>query len=69
MKRVSWESLHDVALCLFVGQRDRRDKVRSKVDAEDRYRSKWKRNIGDDEEEERRYFGDVARQSIGNGFL
>ena len=43
--------------------------VGAEVDAEDGDGSKWEWNIGEDEHEEGRDFGNVGSQRVSDGFL
>jgi len=58
--------LHDVALRLFICQRDGWHKVGAEVDTEDGNGAEWQRDISKDEDQERRNLWDVARQSVRN---
>ena len=69
VERVARHALHDVALGLLVGERDGRHHVGTEVDAEDRDGAERQRNVGDDEEQERRDLRDVARQRVGDRLL
>ena len=69
MHRVTRKSLHYVAFGRLVGERDGRHHVSSEVDAEDRDGAERQRNVGDDEQQERRDLRDVARQRVGDRLL
>lgn len=43
--------------------------VSSKIDAENSYCTEWQRDITKDKGQERRYFRNVRRQGVGNGFF
>ena len=69
MERVTWKSLHDVALGSLVRQRDRRDHVSAEVDTEDGDGAERQWNVSDDEEQERRDLRDVASQRVRDRLL
>ena len=62
-------SLHDVRLGLLVGHGDGRHHVRPEVDAENGDGAKWKRDVGQDEEQEGGDLRDVRGQCVCNGLL
>ena len=66
---VAWQSFHDVALGLLVGERDGRHHVGAEVDTEDRDGAERQRHVGDDEQQERRDLRDVARQRVRDRLL
>ena len=67
--RIARHALHDVALGLLVRQRDGRHHVGAEVDAEDGDSAERQRNVGNDEQQERRDFRYVAGQRVGNGLF
>jgi len=67
--RVARHTLHNVAFGLFVRQRDSGNHVGAEVDAEDRDGAERQWNVGDDEEQERRDFRNVAGQCVGDRLL
>jgi len=69
MLRIAWHPLHDVALCLFIRQRDGWHEVGAEVDTEDGNGAEWQRDVSKDEDQERRNLRDVARQSVRNRLL
>ena len=69
MQRVARQALHDVGLGRLVGERDGGHHVGAEVDAEDRDGAERQRNVGQDEDEERRDLGDVRRQSVRDRLL
>ena len=69
MERVTRHAFHDVALRLFVGERDGGHHVGAEIDAEDRDGAERQRNVGDDEEKERRDLRDVAGERVGDRLL
>lgn len=57
---------HDVALLLLERHRDRRDHVGAQVDGEDLDRLQRQRDAEDHGHQERRDFGDVRREGVGD---
>lgn len=62
-------SLHDVVLCLFVGEGDSRHHIGSQVDAQDGDDPKRQGDVSQDEHQEGRDLRDVGGQGVGDGFL
>lgn len=69
MQGVTGLALHNVRFRFLVRQWDRRHHVCTQIDAKNRDRSQRQRNVGADEEEERRDLGNVGGQSVGDGLL
>ena len=66
---VSWVSLHDVGLGLFVGEGDGGEEISSQIDAEDGDGSERKGNGENHEDEEGSDFGNVGSEGVGDGLL
>jgi len=66
---ITWHSLHDVALRLFVRQRNGGNHVGAEINTQDRDGAERQRNVANDEEQEGRDLRNVTRQRIGDRFL
>jgi len=66
---VAWQSLHDVTLSLFVGERDSWDHVCAKVDTKNCNGAKWEWDIGYDEQKKRWNLWNVASQCVRDRLL
>ena len=69
VNRISWLSLHDVTLSLFISKGDSRNHVSTQVNAEDGDCAQRQRNVSKNKKKEWRDFWDITCQSVGNGFL
>jgi len=66
---VSWCSVHDIELWVFVSERDGWDHVGTQVNTEDEDGGEWKWNLEEDEENEWKNLWDVGGEGISDGFL
>lgn len=66
MLRISWKTSHVVSFWILKRERNRWQKIRSKIDEQDRQSTEWKWNVSDDGQHEGGHFRKVTRQRVGN---
>jgi len=57
---VSWNSVHDIKLWVFISERDSWDHIGTEINTENEDGGKWKWNLEQDEEDERKDLRNVG---------